>query len=575
MSKQQKRYPFKFLDAYKRTDADIFFGRDEEIEALYQMVSRSDMVMVYGASGTGKTSLIQCGLSSRFELHEWQAINVRKGPDINLSLRKALEEQRGDTEEGELAWLDELDEEASNSGSETEVQRLLKQVYLKNFRPVFLIFDQFEELYVLGGEDEQQVFFQQVADILQVDQPVKLIFSIREEYVGHLYEFEKKVPSLLKRKLRVEKMNYGKVAEVLSRATDGKISLINLRAGEEDAIISKIFETVKGEDKGLSLQLPYLQVFMDKLYIKISGDKNRKTPIEISSGDLEKLGKIEDVLRDFLDEQVKEISEKQPAADEEKIWKCLSPFATLEGTKEPISVEQLGSKVADVSPSFLEEVISELVNRRILRVNEAEGVYEMAHDSLAKQVALRRSSEDIAALEVYRLIASQTALVEEKREFFTEKQLGIIEPFEEKLGLEAHERDWIEKSKLYREEERKQAVVKQQQELDRARSTLRRIRAYLALALMALVVAGYFAYRANQETERATRSQERAERNLESFYQAEIQRLQNQINTAERNINSYELYGAEEDIMFLEQERIQGFKESIAALQDSIKSIRE
>jgi Cdc6-like AAA superfamily ATPase len=81
------KYPFKFLDSYTKEDADIFFGRSEEIDALYEMMFQADMLLVYGASGTGKTSLIQCGLASKFESHDWLAITVRKGHDINASLR--------------------------------------------------------------------------------------------------------------------------------------------------------------------------------------------------------------------------------------------------------------------------------------------------------------------------------------------------------------------------------------------------------------------------------------------------------------------------------------------------------
>ena len=56
------KYPFKFLDSYNVNDKDIFFGRDDEIKTLYEMVFQNPMVLVYGASGTGKTSLIQCVL---------------------------------------------------------------------------------------------------------------------------------------------------------------------------------------------------------------------------------------------------------------------------------------------------------------------------------------------------------------------------------------------------------------------------------------------------------------------------------------------------------------------------------
>lgn len=64
-------YPFKLLDAYTREDRNFFFGRDEEIARLYEIVFQSDLIVLYGASGTGKTSLIQCGLAGKFESHDW------------------------------------------------------------------------------------------------------------------------------------------------------------------------------------------------------------------------------------------------------------------------------------------------------------------------------------------------------------------------------------------------------------------------------------------------------------------------------------------------------------------------
>jgi hypothetical protein len=57
-----KRYPFKFLDAYDSTDTDIFFGRDEEIEALYQMTFQSDLLLGVRRLGYGEDQPHQlCG----------------------------------------------------------------------------------------------------------------------------------------------------------------------------------------------------------------------------------------------------------------------------------------------------------------------------------------------------------------------------------------------------------------------------------------------------------------------------------------------------------------------------------
>ena len=46
--------PFKFLDSYTKEDKNIFFGRDQEIEELYQKVFENKTLLVYDVSGTGK-----------------------------------------------------------------------------------------------------------------------------------------------------------------------------------------------------------------------------------------------------------------------------------------------------------------------------------------------------------------------------------------------------------------------------------------------------------------------------------------------------------------------------------------
>ena len=84
--------PFKFLDAYRKEDGEIFFGRDAEIEQLYQLIFQSNITLVYGQSGTGKTSLVQCGLANRLSASDWFNIYIRRNEDINASLTRKLEE---------------------------------------------------------------------------------------------------------------------------------------------------------------------------------------------------------------------------------------------------------------------------------------------------------------------------------------------------------------------------------------------------------------------------------------------------------------------------------------------------
>ena len=64
LNKEAVRLPFKFLKLYTREDKHIFFGRDSEIDEIFRRFYSGKLLLVYGKSGTGKSSLINCGLIS-------------------------------------------------------------------------------------------------------------------------------------------------------------------------------------------------------------------------------------------------------------------------------------------------------------------------------------------------------------------------------------------------------------------------------------------------------------------------------------------------------------------------------
>lgn len=460
-----KRYPFKFLDAYERQDVDFFFGREEEIEALYRMVFQSNLLVVYGSSGTGKTSLIQCGLANKFQTYDWLPLYIRRGKNLLAALDKQL-----------CAESDEVFEYQEREELEIpDLAKKIEAVYRAAFKPLYLIFDQFEELYILGDKAEQEQFVKTVQEILRSDKAVKIIISIREEYLGQLYNFEREVPELMRKKLRVEPMNRDKVVEVIENVGSKPSSLVRLQTGEEKAIGGKIFDTIHGEDQSLSIPLPYLQVFLDRLYVQITGDETRQQEAELSLAALAGVGKIEDVLRSFLDEQVFNIAQEL-AQGLDSIWPVLSAFATLEGTKKPLSEAELRAElqqqtqVQELTEAELATRLEALVKKRILRLDDNEQRYELAHDSLAKHIAGKRSEEEIALLEVQRLLKSQTSLKVEARSYFSENQLAFIEPFLEKLRPTEVEQAWLETSRGHWAAEREKVAQREREELERARA---------------------------------------------------------------------------------------------------------
>ncbi|MGB0523345.1 MAG: ATP-binding protein [Flammeovirgaceae bacterium] len=506
MNDTTPKYPFKFLDAYTNEDVPIFFGREEESNALYQMAFQSNIVLVYGASGTGKTSLIQCGLASKFQSHDWLALPIRRNNNINESFEKALEQAAGQHLKSQtsldLDWLDHImDEEEVPSKPKSKWEKLLEAVYLNHFKPIYIIFDQFEELYILGNREEQQLFIQQMVEILQLTQPITLIFSIREEYLGHLFEFEKAVPQLLRKKLRVEPMNLSKVKEVVFGAAQYQNSNVSLAQGEEEGIAEGIFQKLKGKGTKLTIDLPYLQVLLDKLYLSVTQDETRQAHAELKQSDVENLKDIEDLLRDFLAEQVRGIQQKTQHP-EEVLWKLLSPFATLEGTKEPIAKTEIYQRLAKnlndehtLTSQQIDELLAAFVNNRILRYSEEEGLYELAHDSLAIHISEKRSKDDIALLEIQRLIKGQTSLKKEARNPFNANQLAFMEPYLAKLSLDEDEQQFIDFSKTQIALQKAEKDRIRQREIEDAQRIKTNFRIALGTAIAALalaIVAGYF-----------------------------------------------------------------------------------
>ena len=57
--------PYRGLESYEEEHKDLYFGRKEQIEQLYEKVNNSThraLTVVLGASGTGKSSLVKAGL---------------------------------------------------------------------------------------------------------------------------------------------------------------------------------------------------------------------------------------------------------------------------------------------------------------------------------------------------------------------------------------------------------------------------------------------------------------------------------------------------------------------------------
>jgi hypothetical protein len=178
--------PYKFLDPYGFDDENLFFGRDEEINLLVADVVVNHLVVLFAPTGTGKTSLINAGVRPALERRGYATFYVRVREDPVESARKAVEGEGWSLRP--RLWFDrQLVALTHDLGTDGQL------------KPVVVFFDQFEEFFLyLVREDavKAQRFVASMARLLEVDAPVHVVFSLREEFLGEMDYFREAIPTI-------------------------------------------------------------------------------------------------------------------------------------------------------------------------------------------------------------------------------------------------------------------------------------------------------------------------------------------------------------------------------------------
>lgn len=190
--------PFPGLRPFQPSEAQIFFGRDEQIGALLERLARHRFLAVVGASGTGKSSLVRAGLLPAIKGGylgptgtSWRIAITHPGDnpmgELAGALREALVPSEADTG-GILPVL---------SRSSRGLEELCRRHLASNER-ILLLLDQFEEIFrfrsVAGeqGRVESAALVRMLLDstgntdviAAGVDDRVYVVLTMRSEYIG-------------------------------------------------------------------------------------------------------------------------------------------------------------------------------------------------------------------------------------------------------------------------------------------------------------------------------------------------------------------------------------------------------
>jgi hypothetical protein len=449
--------PFKFLDSYTKDDREIFFGREREIEELYHRVFESKIMLVYGVSGTGKSSLIHCGLANKFQETDWLPIVIRRGANIIDSMAAAIK----------AASITVSQDKTGLTVSKKDVLSL----YLDYYKPVYFIFDQFEELFIFGDKEERRAFIHIVKSLIESDLQCRMIFVMREEYMAGITEFEKFIPTIFLNRVRIEKMSHRNALEAIKGPC--KVFNINLEEGFAESLLEKL--SPGSED----VELTYLQVFLDKIFrLALEENKTEKGADHISFTLplLQKTGDVSDLLGSFLDDQISLME------DPDLAMTVLKAFVSGKGTKRPASesetIDNVRSLGKEISPDKVKELIRAFVNLRVLRDKDDNGRYELRHDALAEKVYEKFSTAEKELLEIRQMIENAYQYYLKRNILLNTDDLNYISNKDSFLNLNPELQGFLQES-------RKHQMAK--------RRTIRRLTGISALVfVLLLAIMGYF-----------------------------------------------------------------------------------
>ncbi|MDJ0533802.1 MAG: caspase family protein, partial [Xenococcaceae cyanobacterium MO_207.B15] len=191
--------PYKSLEAFTRKDKDFFFGRESLIDEIINKLETRHFLLVMGASGSGKSSLVQAGVVPRllnkgFSDSE-NACNIwilRPGKHPIRELAEVLSQQNLSSQlEGLCKALEQNKlspkhlEGIVNLGIENLVTCLHQQLQATGI----LVINQFEELFTNSSDVEQRLFVQLILGAVQsMDGNLKIIVTLRSDFLSSCLE---------------------------------------------------------------------------------------------------------------------------------------------------------------------------------------------------------------------------------------------------------------------------------------------------------------------------------------------------------------------------------------------------
>lgn len=509
--------PFPGLRPFSINESHLYFGREGQVDDILVKLSAHRSVTVMGYSGSGKSSLMHCGLvpvlyggfMTQTGPH-WHIVKVRPGASPIANLADAIIDYQISIEQ-----IDELDREIHKTiissvlrSSPDGLVEIAKYIQSKTNENVFFMIDQFEELFRYdessgdGHSNDATAYVNLILNAVhQTKVPVYVALNMRSDFIGECSTFTGLTQMINASNYLVPQMT----REQKRMAIEGPIAVGGGKISTR--LVKKLLADIDRHQD----QLPILQHALMRTWDYWVDNRESGEPMDLRHYNA--IGRIEQALSLHANEAYDELTSKEKEIAEILFKNVTEKGEDNTGMRRPVRITTV-SEIAEASDADVIKVVENFrkPGRSFLMPDAStkltnDSVVELSHESIMRiwnRLAIWVDEESESA-QTYKRISEAAAM-------YQIGKTGLWRPPDLQLALNWQKkqrptRSWAQRydiaferaivfldtSRITYEAELKNQELLQKRALRRARTT------NIVLVIFLLVAIAFFLFGLTQQ----------------------------------------------------------------------------
>ena len=521
--------PFPGLRPFGVEESHLFFGREGQSDEALVKLAENRFVGILGASGSGKSSFMFCGLIPT--LHggfmteagsNWRVVVSRPGggPIDNLAESLLVKDQEYNSLSEEDKLIRKTIIGTVLRSSSLGLIEVIKQLRADNSQNILVLVDQFEELFRFSklesstsDRDESSAFVNLLLEAVhQYDEPIYVAITMRSDFIGECAKYPDLTQMINDSHYLIPQMT----RDQKRMAVEGPVAV----GGGK--IAPRLTQQLLNDVGDNPDQLPILQHALMRTWSYWVDDRKEDEPMDLRHYNA--IGTLREALSQHANEAYDSLNKREKQIAEVMFKALTERGAENQGIRRPTKLGTIAA-IAGVSEDEVERVVDRFrePGRSLLMPPygvrlESDTVIDISHESLMRiwDRLKRWLDEESKAAEMY-------VKLSEAAERFQEGKASLWQMPDLQLALNWREENrptlvWgqrynpaFERTMVFLETSEKAYVAEQRNKEILQKRQVRRMRITALILGLAAMVSIFFVVYANIQTRYANDARKEAE----------------------------------------------------------------